>query len=164
MKILRWLDDNFEKVLLCTALVLISVLMFSQIIMRNILRHSIPWSDEACRYLFVWCGGLGISYATKNGAHLRMDILPTLMPSLAKPLNILADLALAAVAVTLIWGSLPFMANLERTGQLSATLRMPMKYLYASMLVGFGLTLIRLFQRYLLMIAGAVSKNRGDAK
>ena len=151
MKALRWLDANLERILVCTILVLISVFMFAQIIMRNIFNNSIPWADEACRYLFVWSGGVGISYATKNNSHLRMDIVPHLFPKLNKPLNILSDLALIAVAIILIRGSIPLFAMLNRTNQLSAAMRLPMKYVYYSMLFGFGLSIVRIVQRYILM-------------
>ena len=151
MKALRWLDANLEKIMVCIILVLISVFMFAQILMRNLLNYSIPWADEACRYLFVWSGGVGISYATKNNSHLRMDIVPHLFPKLDKPLTILADLALVAVAIILIRGSLPLFTMLNKTNQLSAAMRLPMKFVYSSMFVGFGLSIVRIMQRYILM-------------
>ena len=97
MKVLKWIDDHFEEALISIIICVISVLMMAQIILRSFFSASLSWSDETCRYLFIWAAGLGISYATKNEAHLRMDILPNLFKKLEKPLIVVCDIAVIAV-------------------------------------------------------------------
>ena len=102
MKVLKWIDDHFEEALISIIICVISVLMMAQIILRSFFSASLSWSDETCRYLFIWAAGLGISYATKNEAHLRMDILPNLFKKLEKPLIVVCDIAVIAVSVYLM--------------------------------------------------------------
>ena len=151
MKLINWLDEHFEEAILCFLLVAISCIMGVQLILRNFFGTPIPWSDEICRYMFVWMGGLGVAFATKNASHLRMDILPTMIPALKKPLEVLCDISLVIVGFILIRGSIPFFANLEKTHQLSAAMKIPMKYVYYSMSVGFGLSIFRIVERYVKM-------------
>ncbi len=82
MKTIMWLDKHLEEVVISVMLAVISILMLFQFLLRP-LGSSISWSDEACRYLFVWMVGLGIAYASKTGEHLRMDIVPILLPKTA---------------------------------------------------------------------------------
>ena len=164
MKILRWIDANFEKVILCIFLAIISIVMFLQIILRNIFSFSLTWGDELARYLFIWTAAIGVSFATKNNSHLRMDLFSTLSPKLNRVLSIICDISLGIIAVMLIRSSMPFFKTLTRTNQLSASLQLPMKYIYASMLCGFSLTLLRLIQRYVILIAGFVRKSGKQEK
>lgn len=160
MKILRWIDDNFELALASICIILIAVLIFAQIIMRNVFNTGLSWSDEASRYLFVWCGALGIPYATKRNVHLRMDIIPNLIPKLTKPFEVLSDISLLLISIVFMRPGAELMSVLARTNQLSAALRIPMSYMYFSMYFAFILTLIRLLQKYITRIYQNVKNRR----
>ena len=162
MKVLRWLDSNLEKVLLCTFLAVIAIIMFLTIVLRNVISYSISWSDELARYLFVWIGAIGVSFATKRNAHIRMDVLCTLVPKLSKPLSVLSDISLAVLAIMLIRGSIPFLNILSRTGQVSGGMQIPMKFIYVSFTIGFGLTVFRVAQKYTLLLIKHVKKPRNN--
>ena len=167
VKVLRWLDANLEKVLLCIFLAVIAIVMFVSIILRFVFSHSLTWSDEIARYLFVWTGALGVSFATKNNSHIRMDVIPTLIPKISKPLAVLGDIALGTIAVLLINGSIPFLKILARTGQLSGGMQIPMTFVYVSFTIGFSLTLFRLAQKYVLLLLGYIRKSeqkKGEQK
>ena len=79
MKLLKWLDDHLEEALIAIIICVIALLMMTQIILRTFFKASLSWSDETCRYLFIWAAALGISYSTQKGIHLRMDILTNLV-------------------------------------------------------------------------------------
>ena len=152
MKVLKWIDDHFEKALISIIICVISVLMMAQIILRSFFSASLSWSDETCRYLFIWAAGLGISYATKNEAHLRMDILPNLFKKLEKPLIVVCDIAVIAVSVYLMGPGLDVLSQLAATGQKAASTHVPMYLVYASMWVGLALSIIRILERYIKML------------
>jgi TRAP-type C4-dicarboxylate transport system permease small subunit len=152
MKILRWIDDNLELALASICIILIAVFIFAQIIMRNVLKTGLSWSDEASRYLFVWCGALGIPYATKKNVHLRMDIIPNLIPKLTNPLEILSDISLLLISIVFMKPGAELMNVLAKTNQLSAALRIPMSYMYFSMYFAFILSIIRLLEKYIIKI------------
>ncbi|RLI99963.1 MAG: TRAP transporter small permease, partial [Candidatus Aenigmatarchaeota archaeon] len=45
-----------------------------QIFTRFILQNSSSWTEEMARFLLIWIGLLGASYALKTKAHLGIDI------------------------------------------------------------------------------------------
>ena len=106
--------------------------------------------------------GLGISYATKKEAHLRMDILPNLFKKLEKPLIVVCDAALVAFAVYLMGPGLNVLTQLAATGQQAASTHVPMYVVYASMWVGLALSIVRILERYVKLLWRRFS--RGEQK
>lgn len=154
MKLLKWLDAHLEEALIALIVCVIACLMMTQIILRTFFKSSLSWSDETCRYLFIWAAALGISYSTQKGIHLRMDILPNLVKSLETPLTVLCDIALTVFALYLLGPGWKVLAQLAQTGQRAAATRIPMYAVYASMWVGLLLSVIRVAERYLKKLLG----------
>jgi len=75
-----WFDWAVERGL---ALVFITftVLSFGQVIARYAFGHPITWTEEVCRYLFVWVVFVGAGVAERSRAHIHAG-LPDL-PALA---------------------------------------------------------------------------------
>lgn len=157
MKILKFLDDHFEEALIGAGLVIITAVMGAQIICRTF-GSSIRWAEELCRYVFVWCGGLGISYATKTETHLRLDVIPNLFPKLKKPYEIIADVALLVFACYMLKPGITVLSLLLETGQTSAAMKIPMAYVYFAVLLGCILTVVRLVEKYIKL---AIAKKKG---
>ena len=147
MKTLKYLDNHFEEILIGIALSAITVIMAVQIVLRSF-GHALPWAEEACRYLFVWSGSLGISFSTKEGSHLKLDILPSLFPPYKIVCEILGDAAVGVLCALLVRPGWKVVAMLLKTRQLSAALQMPMAYVYLAMLVGVILTIVRILEKY----------------
>ena len=164
MKVLKWLDEHFEEALIAIIVCIIACLMMMQIILRTFFHSSLAWSDEACRYLFIWAGALGIPYATKKEAHLRMDILPNLVKPLEKPLIVLCDIALIVVAMFMIMPGRGVLVQLANMNQTSAALNIPMYFIYASMWIGLILTVLRIVEKYIKLLVKCIQKGRGDNK
>ena len=53
MKKLRWTWDNFEEVLLCIIITVITLVSGLQVVCRYLFNNSLTWSEEVSRYLFV---------------------------------------------------------------------------------------------------------------
>lgn len=151
MKGLLWIDKYLEEFLISIILVVITILMLAQFMLR-FAGYSLTWSDEACRYLFVWSVGIGISYASKKGEHLRMDIIPNLFPKTEKFFEILCDVSLVLVSIWMIKPGYAVITQLFTTQQWGASTNIPMWVVYASMLTGFGLTIIRIAEKYIKLL------------
>lgn len=148
MKVIKFLDNYLEALLIGVALTVITIVMFVQIILRS-MGSALPWAEEVCRYLFVWSGCLGISYSTKEESHLKLDVLPSLIPVLKKPYEILGDVAMLVLVGLLVSPGIQVVQTLLKTGQSSAALRLPMGYVYLGLLVGAVLTILRLVEKYI---------------
>ena len=123
MKALKYLDSHFEAIVISIGLVLNSVLMMVQIILRNVFSSALPWIEEICRYIFIWISGIGISHATMKGSHLALDVLPTFVPKLKLPLEIFSDAVLFALCLYMIGPGYKAITMLLKAGQVSSALR-----------------------------------------
>ena len=50
MKQIKWLEKNFELMILAIMLVVMSCLSFANVIMRYCFHNALSWSDEVCCY------------------------------------------------------------------------------------------------------------------
>lgn len=151
MKILKLLDDKFEEYFLAFTLSLSVLIIFAQVIMRYVLGSSLSWSEELARYLFLWEIWLGASFAVKHNKHLRADVLQTVLPKKFKyPIEVLYTVIWLAFCIFLAYKSTVLVSTISRVGQLSAAMRLPMKYAYASVPAGCILMSIRLIQKIYL--------------
>lgn len=152
MKLLKWLDDNLEEILMMIFLALIVVIMGIQVIMRYIFRNSLMWPEELSRYFFIWFVFLGISYGVKKNAHIRVDIVEVLIPRTAKVLGVIQDIAFAVFCICLYQPGMKVMEMMMQTGQTSPAIGIPMYIVYFSLMVGLTLTPLRILQKYLLKL------------
>jgi len=72
-----WLLEVTAGLLIGAITVLVSVQVFA----RYVLNNTPPWSEELCRYLFVWASFLGACVATGRAAHLGVDSLVVRLPA-----------------------------------------------------------------------------------
>ena len=54
MKVLRFLDENIEKILCVVLLAAMSILIVVQVFFRYALNNSLSWTEELARYMFIW--------------------------------------------------------------------------------------------------------------
>ncbi len=147
MSILRWIDQNAEKVLASTLLAAIVLLIFGNVFMRYIMNASLSWGEELTLWLFVWFVWLGVSYAFHTGDHVRITVLRDMLSARVRLFAdvIIALLVLGFLAVLTIECikliKMPFVAS-----QTSVVLGLPIPILYASAPVGAGLSAIRVVQ------------------
>lgn len=144
MKALRWLNDNLEKWLLTFFLLAMTVILVYQIMLRTFFNDSVTWAEELSRFILVWSGFLSISYTIRNGSAMRLTMILEMLPRLAR--NFILILAQAIVAAVFLWMFYEACAMMKNIRQSSAALELSMKWVYLSLPVGFGLTIVRCCQ------------------
>ncbi len=148
MKVLKWLDEHLEEYVLSGLLVVISVVMMLQVIMRYVFNSSLSWAEEASRYAFVWSALVSIGYSIKENSILKVDTLIEILPAGLKHLLIM----LINIAVTLFFGylfisSIPAVQRVMMTGQTSPALKIPLGWIYFAAIAGFFLATVRSIQK-----------------
>lgn len=144
---LKKIEEHFEEALLVLLMGSMSVLIFVQIVMRYVFQASLSWSEELARYLFVWLSYVGVAYAVKKGAHIRVDAFTSLMPvRLQKRVLIVAECAFLFFALMVVSEGFALSMKIFRFGQFSPALGIPMGYVYLAPVVGFTLVVLRLVQ------------------
>ncbi|UFS56634.1 TRAP transporter small permease subunit [Comamonadaceae bacterium M7527] len=76
------LIDNAETLFCEVLLALFVVLLFIQILARQLFGYSIAWSEELSTYMFVWFAYLGAVVAAKKSAHNRVTFHFAFMPKI----------------------------------------------------------------------------------
>ncbi len=153
MSLWKILDEKLEEFILVPSLAFTASLTFLQVIMRYVFGHSLSWSEELSRYIFVWQIWLGTSFAVKESRHIRIEMLRNaLSAKWQQYLDILVFGIWIAFCVFVVYRSSALVAILMQRGQVSSALRIPMQYAYISVPVGCGLMTFRLFQKLFLTI------------
>lgn len=143
------LIDNFLNVIIATALSLIVILVFTNVVLRYIFSSGIIWSQELSRYLFVWLVFIGAIAAFKENQHLAVDMLVRKLPKKLKKISIVVSyLLMLMILVLILQGSWEMtILNLDST---SPATGLPLSVIYVmgivmSISMGFIL-LINLFR------------------
>ncbi|WP_421870561.1 TRAP transporter small permease [Motiliproteus sp.] len=148
--------DNIESYICRTLLALFVVLLFAQIVSREVFSHSLSWTEELAVYMFVWFVFFGASYAAKLSAHNRVTFHFKWMPEKAAiGLEALADLIWIAFNCYFVYLAYDFVFNRMNLFWKSQTLGVPMKYIYLILPIAFTLMTIRVIQvNYYKLVKG----------
>lgn len=148
MKVIRFLDDNLEKMLCTITLALMSAIIVLQVFFRYVLNNSLSWSEELARYLFIWTIYIGISYGVKMDKHVAVDAVYTYMPKGVKKYYAMVAYALFMIfALLVVYYGVTVVGMQITSGQVSPAMGLPMQYVYVAPVVGMVLTIIRLVQK-----------------
>lgn len=140
----KWLDEDLEETILMVLLVAIAVVMMAQVIMRYFFRQSMSWPEEFCRFCFVYSGFISMGYCVRRGKMLKVDILVGFFPqALQKALDMISRIITLLFFAYLSFYAYQATMNSMRGGMKSTAMELPMWIIYASVLIGSALGLIR---------------------
>lgn len=101
--------NRFERAVLVLLLFLMIILAFLPILFRNLLAVGLLWIDPLLRHLVLWVALLGASLATREGRHIKIDLVaPHLSPGKRAWLEGGLDLLSGVVCLVLVWPALEF--------------------------------------------------------
>lgn len=153
MKVLRWLDDNFEAIIMSSTLLLMSGIIAIQVFFRYVLLNSLAWSEEVSRYLFIYMIYFGISYGVRKSRHIKIDFLISLFSDRGKKvLALVSDALFLAFAVVITTQAGIVAETIARLGQITGATQMPMAVVYSAVPLGYGLVCFRLVQNIVYKI------------
>ncbi len=134
MRGLRERVDRLLERVLATLMALMVINVCWQVVTRFILRQPSSFTEEAARFLLIWVGLLGASYALGQRMHLAIDVLARWKPSWRPGLRItsLAVTATFALLVLGVGGARLVLLTLE-LGQTSAALGWSLGYVYLAL-------------------------------
>lgn len=117
-------------------LIAIMVIIFVQTFTRYVIFYSIPWSEEASRYLFVGMILLGINLGISQDLMVRIDLIDNFLSSKVKYFLEIGRQTVALVIAVVFFISTFDMIRIGKY-QLSPALRLPMNVMYGTLCVGF---------------------------
>ena len=102
-KILRFLGE-FETSFAELLLVVLTILLFVQILNRYLFHQSFVWLEEICRISFVWLIYFAVAIAAKENRHIRVNIINFFLPAFPlKIVTLFADTLWVGFNLILTW-------------------------------------------------------------
>lgn len=149
----KWLEKHVEEVLLVLLLTYMSCCMILQIFMRHVMHASLSWSEESIRYAFIWLIFLGFGLAIKEDRHISISFFRDLLPERIRFfISILVNVMFFVYAALMLYYGVEVVGEFMASGQTSPALGIPKYLVFLAAPVGFGLVIIRLIQRTIILI------------
>lgn len=144
--VLRTLD-RIEDYIAAALLAAITLLTFTQVVLRYAFDTGLIWALEATTYLFGWLVLIGMSIGIRTNSHIAVDMLLRALPGRARRFAaFLAVLASLAYALLMLYGSVTLISQLRVFGSLAHDIPLPRWVLLLSLPVGFALLSMRIVQ------------------
>ncbi len=132
------------------------VIVFAQVIFRFVLRASLPWSEEASRYIMVWLSMLGASIGLRRKGHIGVEALTMLFPkALQRATAVFGSLVAALFCCGLIVYGLRLLKVVA--AQESPAMEISMALPYGALVVGGALMLLYALEAVALQLRGEES-------
>ncbi len=137
----------FEEAVIFVCMTGIAVLTFGAVLSRFVFNHSIAWSEELVRYMFIWGALFGASFAFKHCSHSGLPILvekfPPRLARLVAEFGFVLTVLLFAVIVYTGWGLVTLGID---SGQLSPATKIPYWVVNFGQVLAFVFCIYRVIQ------------------
>lgn len=130
-KLVQWIDRVMAIIL--EGLMAFMVLDVTwQVLSRFLVKRPSPYTEELARFLLIWIGLLGASYAYRQMMHLGVDVL---VQKLSGNRRLWADAIVHGfvflfAAFVMLWGGFRLVLLTLELDQISAALQIKMGYVY----------------------------------
>lgn len=139
---------SIEYWFLGLSMLLITVILCTNVILRHIFSSSLSWAEEAARYLMIWITFIGASVCVYKGGNISIDSIVNYLSNKGKKkLSIITTIISMIFLAIFTYLSADLTIQVARNKQYTAALNIPMLYIYLAMPVGAMLTLIRYLQQ-----------------
>ncbi|MCH5276313.1 MAG: TRAP transporter small permease [Desulfovibrionaceae bacterium] len=147
--------DNLEEYLCCVLLAVIVTLLMIQVLFRYVGGHSIAWSEEVCRFTFLYLVYFAASLATHKNAHIRVTAQLKLLPRFMQILLLfITDVIWLTFALIVLYVGTEFIIGMSRRPMISGALMLDMRYINAAVPLAFALQAIRVIERWARILLG----------
>jgi len=140
--------DSLLRYFLAALMALLVVSVTWQVLSRYLLDSPSSWTEELARFLLVWIGVLGASYAYRQKMHLGIDLLSQrLRGHSAFFLECLVNVVVIVFALSvMVVGGCRLVAMTWELNQVSPALGVPMAWVYAVVPVSGALIVLYALQ------------------
>ena len=161
MNLWYWLDEKISRVesfLITVFLMLMILVAFSQIVLRNFFATGIDWGDSLVRYLVVWVAFIGAAVAAREEKHITIDLLPRWVTGVGRiTTRAVSCIASAAICGLLTLAAIKFVGFEAQMGN-AVFFELPAWIPEMIIPVTFGLMTLRFAFRFLNEISGTAAR------
>ncbi len=149
MKILKWLDVNFEPICMSFTFYLMVTLITAQVILRFCFGTGFAWGEEIVRFIFVWCMFLAAPNISRNNRHVGVGVFRNLLPEkYRKGIMVVMDILTLVLLVVLLRAAIGNVILTNDFKDRATSVNISMNWLFAAPLVGYALMVLRTVQAF----------------
>lgn len=147
LKIIR-ATTKIEEMLAVILFMALVVLCTLQILFRFVINFSLSWTEELAQFVFIVSIYVACSLAVQRGAHVRVEIIDSLVKGRAKYwLDQIVDLVWGGFVFMVGWFGIDVAGEFISMDKTTPALDWPFGWMYAVIPVTFMLMSIRLLER-----------------
>ena len=147
--------NHFEVYAGAGIFIIMTILLFVQVVTRYCFGHAVTWAEEVATILFVWMVYLGVAAAVLSRKHLKIDAFVEILPFKAKKTLLIIS--------NVIFPMMSLVNNYAAKSAASPILKIPKALSYVVMPLCFLLTAIRLVQE-IIRLSKEKEKELGVSK
>lgn len=133
--------SRVESVLLASGVLLMALNTVANVVGRFVFQYSLFFSEELNRILIILITFAGISYAARQGRHIRMSaIYDALPPPARKGFMVLIAGLTALTMFGLCYFSIGYIIKVATSGRVLPSLQIPVYWIFLWVPVGFFMT------------------------
>lgn len=141
LKVLDFIDvqiSRLEGVMLAVGVIAMSINTVAAVVSRYVFNNAITYTDELNVIFIVIVTYAGLSYAARNGRHIRMSAIYDALPLRArKVLMIVMAFVTSALMFFLAYYSYYYIVEVYQSGRILPALGLPVFLIYLWVPVGF---------------------------
>ncbi|WP_137895606.1 TRAP transporter small permease [Ramlibacter sp. 2FC] len=133
LRILRSVIDRLLQAGLIACFTVLWMCVVWQVVSRYVLGNPSTFTEETSRFAVIWLSLLGTAYACGRLEHMAYDMLAEKLQgqALLRHMRAIAALVLAFAAAVFVYGGMRLVLRAFEVEQLSATLELPMGWVYS---------------------------------
>jgi len=133
--------SRVESVLLAAGVLLMAFNTIANVVGRFVFQYSLFFSEELNRILIILITFAGISYAARQGRHIRMSaIYDALPPPARKGFMVLIAAVTALTMFALCYFSIGYITKVAVSGRVLPSLQLPVYWIFLWVPIGFFMT------------------------
>lgn len=155
---------KIESIIAVVLLAAMLAILFINTVGRYTGLLSLSWAEEFARYAMIWATMLGCGIAGAKGAHFSADILPLFVPEKGmKFFRILVAILVVFFAIMAVIFGIKIMRWQMAAGQVSASMQIPMWFMYLSIPLGMAIMAITFcYHTYEVMTGKAIDLDEAN--
>ncbi|TVR67046.1 MAG: TRAP transporter small permease [Spirochaetaceae bacterium] len=159
-RVLWFLETYFTGVLMLVS----SLMIFLQVVLRYVFSYSIIWVEEFARYSIVWFIFLGASLAVREGKHASVDVLIRLLPPRVQKFFDVLDIVISMIfTLVVLWFGIRMVVRIGQIGNITPALQIPMYIPYLAIPIGALMMTWRFLEKLLETLRAPAGQKEREA-
>jgi TRAP-type C4-dicarboxylate transport system permease small subunit len=130
-----------------------SVIIFTNVVLRYTTDQSIEWAEEVARHMMIWLTFVGCGPVLRYGGHIAIDNLQDALPNrVAQWLRLLIAVLITGFCIFSIWFGLQYMDRTQY--QITPATQISFAWIYLALPLGMTMTLIH----WLLIVRSYIAR------